>query len=36
MPFEKEKRNRRQQCNKIIHGNLAEFWQEQVYGKCEK
>jgi hypothetical protein len=40
IPFDKEEGNRRQQLqrvyNEIIHGNLAEFRQEQAYRKCEK
>jgi hypothetical protein len=40
IPFDKEKGNRRQQLQRvyseIIHGNLAEFRQEQAYGKSEK
>ena len=40
IPFDKEKGNRRQQLQRvyseIIHGNLAEFRQEQSHGKCEK
>jgi hypothetical protein len=40
MSFNKERRNRRQQLqwvySEIIHRNLTEFRQEQVYGKCEK
>jgi hypothetical protein len=38
MPFDKEKGNCRQLqrvYSKTIHGNLAEFRQEQTYGKCE-
>jgi hypothetical protein len=37
--FDKEKGNRKQLqrvYSEIIHGNLAEFRQEQAYGKCEK
>jgi hypothetical protein len=40
MPFDEEKENCRQQLQRVycktIHGNLAEFRQEQAYGKCEK
>ena len=40
IPLDKEKGNRRQQLlrvySEIIHGNLAEFRQEQAYGKCQK
>jgi hypothetical protein len=40
IPFDKEKGNRGQQLQRvyseIIHENLAEFRQEQAYGKCGK